>query len=53
MGFEIEISEIQSAYKLSQNRDDKNKRIISSELKKNGDENSHLEATEMEKHKRI
>lgn len=53
MGFEIEISEIQSACTFSQNRDDKNKRIISSELKKNGDENSHLVTTEMEKHKRI
>lgn len=52
VGFEIEITEIQSAYKLSQNRDDKNHSNITSELRKRVDENSHLIATEMEKHKR-
>ncbi len=52
VGFEIEITEIQSAYKLSQNKDDKNHTNITTELRKSSDENSHLIANEMELHKR-
>ncbi len=52
VGFEIEITEIQSAYKLSQNRDAANHANITAELRKSGDENSQLIAAEMEKHKR-
>lgn len=50
VGFEIEITEIQSAYKLSQNRDKKNLSNIVAELSKTDDNNSHLIAKEMEKH---
>ena len=51
VGFEIEINEIQSAYKLSQNRDDVNHKNITSELEKKGDCNSQVIAEEMKKHK--
>jgi len=50
VGFEIEITEIQSAYKLSQNRDKKNHSNIVAELRKSGDNNSHLIAIEMGKY---
>jgi transcriptional regulator len=49
VGFEIEITEIQAAYKLSQNRDMKNQSNIVTELRKSNDNNSHLIAVEMEK----
>ena len=49
VGFEIEITEIQSAYKLSQNRDKNNHSNIVAELRKRGDNNSHLIAIEMGK----
>lgn len=52
VGFEIEINEIQSAYKLSQNRDANNHKNIISELDKKGDCNSHVIAEEMKKHKK-
>lgn len=52
VGFEIEINEIQSAYKLSQNRDAHNHKNIISELDKKGDCNSHVIAEEMKKHKK-
>ena len=50
VGFEIEITEIQSAYKLSQNRDKINHSNIVAELRKSGDNNSLRIAEEMEKH---
>ena len=40
VGFAIDITEVQVAYKLSQNRDDKNHRAIVDHLEKGGDENS-------------
>ena len=40
VGFEIEITKIESSFKLSQNRDDKNHEAIISQLEKNKDENS-------------
>jgi transcriptional regulator len=49
VGFEIEISEIQAAYKLSQNRDEKNHSNIINELRKSNDPNSRQIALEMEK----
>ena len=52
IAFEIEITEIQSAYKLSQNRDEKNHKNITSELRSSGDLNAIAVANEMEKHKR-
>lgn len=52
VGFEIEIDEIQSAYKLSQNRDSKNHANIITELEKKGDANSLAIAAEMKTHKR-
>ncbi len=52
VGFEIEISEIQSAYKLSQNRDSVNHNNITEELEKKGDSNSQIIAEEMKKHKK-
>ncbi|MDO9185999.1 MAG: FMN-binding negative transcriptional regulator [Bacteroidia bacterium] len=52
VGFEIEINEIQSAYKLSQNRDARNHKNIISELDKKGDCNSRIIADEMKKHKK-
>ncbi len=52
VGFEIEITEIQAAMKLSQNRDDKNYERIISELEKNGDINSSEIARIMKKRKK-
>lgn len=52
VGFEIEINEIQSAYKLSQNRDTHNHKNIIVELDKKGDCNSQIIAEEMKKHKK-
>jgi transcriptional regulator len=52
IGFEIEIEEIHSAYKLSQNRDEKNHSNIVSELEKRGDNHSVAIAEEMKKHKK-
>lgn len=52
VGFEIEIEEIIPAYKLSQNRDEKNHTNIISELEKRGDPNSIAIADEMKKHKK-
>lgn len=49
VGFEIKIQEIQAAYKLSQNRDDKNYKNIISELEKKGDFDSISIAEEMKK----
>lgn len=49
VGFEIEITEIQAACKLSQNRDKKNLSNIITELRKRPDTCSHLIAAEMEK----
>ncbi len=40
VGFEIEITDIQAKYKLSQNRDDKNHSAIVEELEKRGDAQS-------------
>lgn len=50
VAFEVEIEEIQPAYKLSQNRDDFNHSNIINELRKRKDQNSHKIADEMEKH---
>jgi transcriptional regulator len=52
VGFEIEVSDIQSSYKLSQNRDEKNHANIITELNKSAGENSHLIAAAMEIYKR-
>ena len=52
IGFEIEIEEIQSAYKLSQNRDSKNHAAIIIELEKKGDAHSLAIAAEMKRHQR-
>lgn len=49
VGFEIEITEIQAACKLSQNRDEKNHSNIIAELRKSDDFNSQTIADEMEK----
>lgn len=49
VGFEIEISKIEAAYKLSQNRDAKNHEAIVTELEKRGDQESIAIATEMKK----
>ncbi len=51
IGFEIEIEEIHPAYKLSQNRDEKNHTNIVSELEKRGDYNSLAVAGKMKKYK--
>ena len=51
IGFEICISEVQAAYKLSQNRDDKNHGLIVDELEKRGDENSTQIAKAMRKNR--
>ncbi len=50
VGFEIEITEIQSAYKLSQNRDKINHSNIVAELRKSGDNKSQKIAEEMGKY---
>lgn len=52
VGFEIEINEIQSAYKLSQNRDAHNHKNIIAELDKKGDCNSQIISEEMKKYKK-
>jgi transcriptional regulator len=52
VGFEIEIEEILPAYKLSQNRDEKNHASIVGELEQRGDHNSLAIAGEMKKHKK-
>ncbi|MFT5892014.1 MAG: transcriptional regulator [Dokdonia sp.] len=49
MGFEIAISSIEAAYKLSQNRDDKNHAHVVDHLHKNSDASSQAVANEMEK----
>lgn len=49
VGFEIEITSIEAAYKLSQNRDRKNYINIINELEKRGDHDSKLVAAEMKK----
>lgn len=51
VGFEILITEIQAAYKLSQNRDDKNKENIIEELESRGDFESHKIAERMKSYK--
>ena len=50
VGMEITISKIEAAYKLSQNRDEKNHANIVSELEKQGDENSVGIADQMRKY---
>lgn len=52
VGFEIEINEIQSAFKLSQNRDAKNHTNITTELDKKKDFNSLEISKEMKIHQR-
>jgi transcriptional regulator len=52
IGFEIVITEIQSAYKLSQNRDAQNHENITSELRKSNNPDAHLVATAMEKYQK-
>lgn len=52
VGFEITIDEIQSAAKLSQNRDPKNLANITKELRRIGTENAQNVADAMEKYKR-
>ena len=49
VGLEIEISKIESAYKLSQNRDDKNYKVIINELEKREDAGSKDVASIMKK----
>jgi transcriptional regulator len=49
VGFEIEITSIEAAYKLSQNRDKKNYLNIINELEKRGDHDSRSVASEMKK----
>jgi transcriptional regulator len=49
VGFKIEITSIEGAYKLSQNRNEKNFRNIISELEKRADPDSHAVAKEMTK----
>ena len=49
VGFEIRITKIEAAYKLSQNRDQLNYRNVVRELDKRGDENSFRVAEEMKK----
>jgi transcriptional regulator len=49
VGFEITITNIEAAYKLSQNRDQKNHGNIIGELEKRKDNDSHLVAEEMKK----
>ncbi len=51
VGFEIEIEEIQAAYKLSQNRDAANHASIVHELEKQADPNAHAIAAEMKRSK--
>ncbi|HRQ25340.1 MAG TPA: FMN-binding negative transcriptional regulator [Anaerolineales bacterium] len=46
-GFELDVTRIEAAYKLSQNRDDESYANIVDELKKRGDDNSSAVAEEM------
>lgn len=48
-GFTIEVENLDAVFKLSQNRDEASQKNIISQLKKRGDENSVVIATEMEK----
>lgn len=52
VGFEIKITKIEAAYKLSQNRDQKNHDSIISELEKKGDSASIAIANEMKARKK-
>jgi transcriptional regulator len=49
VGFEIDITSIEAAYKLSQNRDKKNYLNVINELEKRGDHDSKSVASEMKK----
>jgi transcriptional regulator len=51
VAFEIEVSRVEAAYKLSQNRDSKNHENIVKELRKRGDAQSMEIAAAMERHK--
>jgi transcriptional regulator len=51
VGFEITITSIEAAYKLSQNRDQKNHEHIIQELEKRSDPRSRQVANEMKKRK--
>jgi transcriptional regulator len=51
VGFEIRITDIQASYKVSQNRDAKNKQTIIDELEKRGDVNSLQIAAHMKSYK--
>ncbi len=51
VGFEILITDIQAAYKLSQNRDEKNKQQIITELEHRGDAESKVIAERMKSYK--
>ncbi len=51
VGFEIHITDIQASYKISQNRDTKNKQAIIDELEKRGDMNSIQIAEQMKSYK--
>ncbi len=52
IGFEIKITKIEAAYKLSQNRDQKNQEAIIKELESKGDANSLAIANEMKAKKK-
>ena len=52
IGFEIEITDIQAAFKLSQNRDDKNHTAIVDELKKTNNPGSKAIAEQMKKERK-
>lgn len=52
VGFEIEINDIQAAYKLSQNRDNKNHENITTELNNSSNEISKAVADQMMKHRK-
>lgn len=49
VGFEVQVTRIDAAYKLSQNRDDESYGNIVSELEKRGDEDSRKVAEEMKR----
>jgi transcriptional regulator len=51
VGFQIEIKEMQAAYKLSQNRDAKNYDAVVAELEKSTDKNATVLADEMKRRK--
>ncbi len=52
IGFEIEITDIQAAYKLSQNRDAKNHQVIVDELENTNDSGSKAIAQQMKKERK-